>query len=191
MKQNRLPISLLTLSILLFMISFIPSTILSEHGTIIYETSAYHGYPIQCPENPHLFVDVRNDKLVSLYIMTIEESARLIEGIPIENITITFSLVNISEYSGSATLGDPGFYFLFITTFNQSDSSIEYDFLDYDLRVSRSIPYFWPLITGLIFLVLAITIQSYQSPKLKRLLNLKKSHEMNRNQLPFFANMPN
>jgi len=154
-EREHLWKSLFVLGIVLVMISFSKGTLLSERGGIlIYENSAYRGYLLHCSEEPYLTLDVQQDKLVSLYVMTTEESSRFIDGIPIENVSIAFSLVNISEYSGLMNLGGQGLYILYVTTFNQSESSIEYDYLTYELMVSREVPHFWAITTGLIFLAL-------------------------------------
>lgn len=143
------------LGIVLVMISFSPGILSSERGGIlIYENSSHNGYLFHCSEDPYLTLDVRQDKLVSLYVMTTEESSRFIDGIPIEDVSIAFSLVNVSEYSSPMNLGGQGLYILFVTTFNQSESTIEYDYLSYDLMVSREVPHFWVITTGLIFIAL-------------------------------------
>lgn len=174
MVKRNLAKSMFVLGIVLATVSFMPSTILSETGTLLYDYSAYQAYPLQCTEDPYLYVDVRNDKLISLYILTIEESSRLIAGTPIENISIVFSLVNISEYSGLVNVRSPGLYILFISTFNQSESTIEYDYLDFELMVSRKVPHQWVLGLSLVILVLAIFVWVNLFQKLSQMMKMTK-----------------
>jgi hypothetical protein len=155
-EQTHLWKSTFILGIVLVTISFNQGTLLSENGGIlIYENSAHEGYLFHCSEVPYLTLNVRQEKLVSLYVMTTEESSRFIDGIPIEDVSIAFSLVNISEYAGPMNLGGQGLYILFVTTFNQSESTIEYDYLSFELKVFRQVPNFLAITTGLIFLVLS------------------------------------
>ncbi len=159
MEREHLWKSLFVLGIVLVMISFSKGILSSENGGIlIYDTSAYRGHLFQCLENPYLIVDVQNDRLISLYFMSIEESFRFIDGTPIENVTIVFSLVNISEYSGPVDLGSPGLYVLFITTFNQSESTIEYDYLGYSMTVFRETPQLRVLGTGFVFIIFSVLV---------------------------------
>jgi hypothetical protein len=156
------------------MIAFIPSTILFESSSLPYDISSYQGYPLQYSEDLYLLLDVRNEKFVSLYIMTIEESSRLIEGTPIENVSTVFSLVNISEYSGLVGLGTPGLFVLFVTTFNQSESAMENEYLDFELFVTRRVPHYSVLSAGLIFFALALIVRYFPFVRGFRLLREQK-----------------
>jgi len=154
--------SLIVLGIILALISFSPSSIISTSDDL--DEGWSFGHLIQCPENPYLIVEQRYDKPLSLYIMTTEEGFRLIDGTPIENITTVFSLENITEYSGFIDLQEPGLYLLYITATNQSEPV--YTRID----VYRGVPQFNILGTGLVCFVLGILIRYYPFPKLVQLL---------------------
>jgi len=161
MEVRHLWKSLIVLGIVLAMISFSPSTIIapSDHLT---EGLSY-GHLIQCPENPYIVADQRYNNSFSLYFMTPEEGFRLINGTPIENITLTYSLENITEYYGFINLHEPGQYFLFVTASNQSESVFSY------IYIFRGIPQVRLLNTGLVTLLLGILIRYYPFSKLVQL----------------------
>jgi hypothetical protein len=144
------------------MISLSPSTLISSSDDLVVGQS--FGHLIQCPEDPYLIVDQRYNTPLSLYFMTTEEGFRLIDGTPIENITIVYSLENITEYSGFIDLQEPGLYLLFITASNQSEDVYSY------ISVLRGVPQFRVLSTGLVFLLLGILTRYYPFPKLVQLL---------------------
>lgn len=162
MELKHLWKSLFVLGIVLALISFNPSSIISTYDELGNGWST--GHLIQCPENPYLIVGQRHAMPLTLYIMTTEEGFRLIDGTPIESITTVFSLENITEYSGFIDLQEPGLYLLFVTASNQSDIGSCY------ITVFRGVPQFRILGSGLVFLVMGILIRYYPFPKLARLL---------------------
>ena len=164
--------SLLVLGIVLSMISFLPSYILSTYDDPPEGYSVIH--LLQCPENPYLIVTMRHPVPISLYFMTLEESFRFVDGTPIENITIVFSLVNISEYSGPVNLGAPGMYVLLVRPYNQSDPAPS------QIYVLYRIPQLRVLGTGLVFIALGFFVRYY--PFLNRVLWSKKHRETDNNE---------
>ena len=161
MELRHLWKSFIVLGIVLMMISLSPSSIISTSDDLVVGQS--FGHLIQCPENPYLIVDQRYNNSLSLYIMTTEEGFKLINGTPIDSITIGYSLENITEYSGFIDLQEPGLYLLFITASNQSEDVYSY------ITVLRGVPQFRVLGTGLVFILLGILIRYYPFPKLVQL----------------------
>ncbi len=168
MENEHLWKSLFVLGIVLSMISFIPSYILSTYDDPPEGYSVIH--LLQCPDDPYLIVTMRHPIPISLYFMTIEESFRFIDGTPIENVTIVFSLVNISEYSGPVDLGSPGLYVLLVRPFNQSG------YAPSQIYVLHRIPQLRVLGTGLVFIALGFSVRYYPVPKL--VLLSKKHRDM-------------
>jgi hypothetical protein len=173
--QEHLWKSLLVLGIVLSMISFLPSYILSTYDDPPEGYSVIH--LLQCSENPYLIVTMRHPIPISLYFMTLEESLRFIDGTPIENVTIAFSLMNISEYSGPVNLGAPGMYVLLVRSFNQSNHASS------RIYVLHRIPQLRVLGTSMIFLVLGILIRYY--PYTKLVLWSKKRRRFDNNEKQF------
>jgi len=154
--------SLFVLGIVLSMISFLPGYILSTYDAP--PEGYFVAHLIQCPENPYLIVTMRHPLPISLYFMTLEESFRFIDGTPIENVTIVFSLMNISEYSGPVNLGAPGMYILLVRPFNQSNAFYSH------IYVLHRIPQLRVLSTGIFFIALGFFVRYYPFPKLALLL---------------------
>ncbi len=163
MELKHLWKSLIVLGIILALISFSPSSIINTSDDLHDGWS--FGHLIQCPENPYLIVEQLYDDPLSLYIMTTEEGFRLIDGIPIEDITTVFSLENITEYSGFIDLQEPGLYLLYVRATNQSEP------VSSRIVVLRGVPQFRVLGTGLVYFLLGILIRYYPFPKLIQLLN--------------------
>ena len=163
MELRHLWKSFIVLGIVLIMISLSPSNRINTSDSLSEGQS--YGHLIQCPEDPYLIVDQRYNSQLSLYVMTTEEGSRLIDGIPIDNITTVFSLENITEYSGFIDLQEPGLYLLFVTASNQSENVYSH------ITVRLGVPQFRVLGAGLVFLALGIFVRLYPFPKLTRLLN--------------------
>jgi len=161
-KLKHLWKSLFVLGIVLALISFNSSSIIYAADSL-FEGDSF-GHLIQCPEDPYLIVDQRYDNPLSLYVMTTEEGFRLIDGIPIEDITTVFSLENITEYSGFIDLQEPGLYLIYFTATNQSEPVFS------RIAVLRGVPQFNILGTGLVCFLLGILIRYYPFPKLVQLL---------------------
>ena len=162
MELRHLWKSLIVLGIVLTLISLSPSNIIVTSDDL-YEGRSF-GHLIQCPENPYLIVGQRYNNQLSLYVMTTEEGFRLIDGIPIDNITTVFSLENITEYSGFIDLQEPGLYLLFVTASNQSEPVSSY------IYVLRGVPQFRILGVGLVILALGLLIQLYPFTRLIQIL---------------------
>lgn len=162
MGRLRLKETLLVLGIVLIVISFIPGPLVSEFADI--EEGTHHGYLFQCVTSPHITVEVRHSSFVSVFILSLEDSFRLIDGEPIENITVIFSLVNISEYSGTPDLGAPGQYVIFITTLVQSN------IVFYSVFISRSLPHFWVLMSGVFIFSLDVFVYLFQLLKARNFI---------------------
>ncbi|MBY8997820.1 MAG: hypothetical protein KGD60_08805 [Candidatus Thorarchaeota archaeon] len=158
MGRLRLKETLLVLGMVLLVISFIPSTLVSDVGDV--EEGSYFGYLFQGETNPYITIEVWHDRNISFFIVSLEDSFRFIDGEPIEDLTILFSLENINEYSGIPDLGAPGKYFIFITTGS--------DIVLYTLVISRSLPHFWVLMSGLVILSLDLSIHLFQLSKSRK-----------------------
>ncbi len=155
--------SFLIFGIVLIIISVYPSTTITAYDDITDGTSSLH--LIQCTEDPYLIVTQRYNTTFSLYVMTTNDGFKLINGTSIENITTIWKSENITEYSGSIDLQEPGLYLLYIRTVNQSLSA--YVTVD----VYRGIPQFEILETGSVFIALSLLIHFYPFPKTNLLIN--------------------
>jgi hypothetical protein len=80
-----------------------------------------------------------------------------------------FRLENISEYSGTPDLGAPGQYVIFITTYEPSNIVL------YTLSISRSLPHFWTLMSGLFILSLDLSIHLVQLSKSRKTVRNQES----------------
>ena len=172
MRLGHLWKSLFVLGITVIVISFIPSSIFQATDDL--SSDYYRGHLIQCPEDPFLVVTETDGKSIALYMLTIVESARLMNGTPIEDVSTVFSLVNVSEWSGIAHLGAPGLYVVFVTAVNQSETSY------CSIYVFRSVPQFRVLIAGMAFLVLAFAGYLFKSPRIPRLVMRHREGMMER-----------
>ncbi len=161
--------SLIVLGIILTLISLNSSTIITTSDDLHDGWS--FGHLIQCPEDPYLIIYQRYPNPLSLYVMTTEEGFRLIDGVPIENITTVFSLENATEYSGFIDLKEPGLYLLFVTASNQSET------VHCSITVIRGIPQFRILATGLLCLTLGLLVRFYPFSVLVQLV--KRNQDVN------------
>ncbi|MFO7837093.1 MAG: hypothetical protein R6V83_10570 [Candidatus Thorarchaeota archaeon] len=160
MSRGRLRGSILVLGVVLLVISFLPCSLVYNLGSV--EEGSYVGYPFQCVTNPHIAIDVRFENTISFYIVSLEDSFRFIDGEPLENLTMLFSIEDIRKYSGTPELGAPGQYVIFITTSNLEGLT------SYTLSVSVNLPHLWIFTIGLTFLALGVLV--HISPLLRTVL---------------------
>ncbi len=160
MGRAHLRETFLVLGIVLLVISFLPCSLVYNLGSV--EEGSHIGYPLQCVTNPHIAINVRFENTISFYIVSLEDSFRFIDGEPLENLTMLFSLEDIREYSGTPELGAPGQYVLFITTSNLEGVT------SYTLSVSMNLPHLWIFTIGLTFLALGVLV--HISPLLRTAL---------------------
>ncbi len=169
MIKLRLMKSILVFGIVLSLISFLPDLVLEDSPSVYEDT--YNVYVVQFTNSPHLRVRVGTDrvgydKTISLYILTLEEGHRFIEGEPFEDITRVFAVENISEYSDIVPIDTPGMYVILVTTYNSTSSSSAWA----DFSFSRSVPNLWVLGSGLLFVTLGffMYLRKYQISNKRR-----------------------
>jgi hypothetical protein len=153
--------NLLVLGLIFVVVSLIPNN--QIHGSGDVYPGEYTIFQFQCVDDPyigfkvnHLLVPVTHGPINgSLYIITLEDAKRFVEGEPLENITKFLEISNENGYYGIVDLPAPGIYSALVTT---SDSrGVHFSF-----NVNAPIPHLSILSIGIIIIGLGVFLNFYK-----------------------------
>jgi len=158
--KGRAPKTLALLGLVIILISLIPGYNIDGSGELY--PGEYNLHPFQCVDAPyigfnvdHLLTHVRyNHTDASVYILSLDESQRFINGTELDDLNIYFQAINVSECYTIPDIPAPGYYVILITT-NDARG------IGYTLHVYRPIPHLSILITGVLVLSIGIIMQYY------------------------------
>ncbi|MGY5881954.1 MAG: hypothetical protein RTV31_17035 [Candidatus Thorarchaeota archaeon] len=153
----RIPKALSLLGLVLILISMIPGYNFDGSGELY--PGEYTLHPFQCVDAPYIDFDV--DRLLSpvpynhtdasLYILSLGDCQKFVEGSSLETLIVYFQAINVSECYTVPDLPTPGYYVILVTTTDARG-------IGYTLHVYRPIPHLSIIISGVLVLSLGLVL---------------------------------
>ena len=161
MEMKKSAKNLLVLGLIFVVISLMPNNQIHGGGDVY--PGEYTIFQFQCVDDPYIDFDVERLLISephgvingSLYVITLEDARRFVEGEPLETITKFLEISNESGYYGIVDLPAPGIYSALVTT---SDSrGVHFSF-----NVNAPIPHLSTLSIGIIIISLSVFLNFYK-----------------------------